>query len=128
MTRRSCASELETLQGTIEEVAPAMPGPLYLPGFAQSLGRLELALGRDAISLAHHGEAHALAGIRAGARRLTALTGALALTGVCTHAMAIGGLCIGRYGHASHEQGGSSCGDGGAGFGSNLHDHSPNKV
>jgi hypothetical protein len=57
MTRRSCPSELETLQGTIEEVAPA---------FGQSLGRLELALGRDAISLAHHGEAHALAGIRAG--------------------------------------------------------------
>jgi len=87
-------------------------------------GRLELALGRDAISLAHRGEALTLAGVLAGTGGLAALASALALAGVRTHAMPVSGLCIGRDGHTSQEQGGSSCSDGGTGLGSNLHDQS----
>jgi hypothetical protein len=100
-----------------------MPGPLCFWGRAV-LRRLELALGRDAISLAHRGEALTLAGVLAGTGGLAALASALALAGIRTHAMAVSGLCIGRDGHASQEQGGSSCSDGGTGLGSNLHDHS----
>jgi hypothetical protein len=96
-----------------------MPGPLCFWGQAV-LRRLELALGRDAISLAHRGEALTLAGVLAGAGGL----GALAFAGVRGHAMPVSGLCIGRDGHASQEQGGSSCSDGGARLGSNLHDNS----
>jgi hypothetical protein len=52
-------------------------------------GPFELALGRDAIALAHHSEAHALAGIRAGPRGPAALASALALTGVRANARTV---------------------------------------
>ena len=89
-----------------------MSGPLCFWGRAV-LRRLELALGRDAISLAHRGEALTLAGVLAGTGGLAALAGALALAGVRAHAMPVSGLRIGRDGHASQEQRGSSCSDGG---------------
>jgi hypothetical protein len=100
-----------------------MPGPLCFWGRAV-LRRLELALGRDAISLAHRGEALTLAGVLAGTGGLAALAGTLTLAGVRAHAVAVSGLGIGRDGHASQEQGGSSCGDGGTGFGATFMDHS----
>jgi hypothetical protein len=100
-----------------------MLGPLCFWGRA-GLRRLELALGRDAISLAHRGEALTLAGVLAGTGRLATLAGALTLAGVGAQAMPVSGLCIGRDGHASQEQGGSSCGDGGTGFGATFMDHS----
>ena len=53
-----------------------MPGPLCFWGRAV-LRRLELALGRDAISLAHRGEALTLAGVLAGTGGLATLAGAL---------------------------------------------------
>ena len=53
---------------------PASPGP-FLSSI--SIRPAELPLGRDAVSLAHHGESHALADVRAGSKRPAALAGAL---------------------------------------------------
>src|ERR1700686_4354898 len=88
-----------------------------------SLGRLELALGGDAVALGHFREALPLAGIQALAGMVAALASALAFAGVCADAVAFArGVGRRRYGRTGQEQSCSGRCERSTGFGIQLHD------